>query len=77
MADLVIVNKVCFIAVFLWKNSELLLLLMMMQADGDLIIPARRAKIEYISALKLLSRTGRSWAPLVCASFSFFRIVTG
>ena len=35
------------------------------QADGDLVVPARRAKIEYTSALKLLSRPNRSWSPSV------------
>lgn len=38
---------------------------MVRQADGDLAAPARRARMEYTSALKLLARPGRPWNPKV------------
>eukprot|EP00042_Codosiga_hollandica_P048964 m.559741 g.559741 ORF g.559741 m.559741 type:complete len:388 (+) comp57778_c0_seq3:136-1299(+) len=52
---------------------ELVDMIIINKADGDLVVPARRAKIEYTSALKLLSRPGRHWNPQVLSASSLTR----
>ncbi|KAL1925714.1 uncharacterized protein VTP21DRAFT_597 [Calcarisporiella thermophila] len=45
---------------------ELSDLVIVNKADGTLIEPARRAAMEYTSALKLLKPTNEAWRPQVC-----------
>lgn len=45
---------------------ELVDLVVITKADGDLIPAARRIKLEYTSALKFIQRRSRVWRPKVC-----------
>lgn len=42
---------------------ELVDMVLVNKADGDLLSPAQRAKREYMSALKLLRHKSKHWAP--------------
>lgn len=50
---------------------ELVDLVVVNKADGDLISNARRTQAEYISALKFVKRRSKQWRPLVLRVSSF------
>ena len=46
-------------------HGELVDLVLVNKCDGDLLPAARRAKLEYMSAIKLLRRRNPLWSPTV------------
>ncbi|XP_070613886.1 methylmalonic aciduria type A protein, mitochondrial isoform X1 [Erythrolamprus reginae] len=44
---------------------EMVDLVLITKADGDLTVPARRIQAEYVSALKLLQKRSKAWRPKV------------